>query len=90
MATSSGVKSKIKGLIAKANSATGKNDTNLSSAVNNLIAGQGASDPNSPSPTETLKITSDNLALYNGKRISLAKYAYLEINISTYEDDWES
>lgn len=35
------LKQKIQSLISKANTTTGKNDTNLTDAVNNLAAGYG-------------------------------------------------
>lgn len=41
MATADSVKAKIQSLIAKANTTTGKSDTDLTSGVNSLIAGYG-------------------------------------------------
>ena len=45
MATAESVKAKINNLIAKANSVTGKRDTDLTSGINSLIDGFGKSDP---------------------------------------------
>jgi len=45
MATIQSIKTKIQGLIDKSNEATGGTDTDLTTAVNNLIANQGGSDP---------------------------------------------
>lgn len=45
MVTADSVKAKIQALIAKANSTTGKSDTDLTSGVNSLVDGYGQGDP---------------------------------------------
>lgn len=57
MATADGVKSKINGLIAKANDKTGNTDSTLTAAVDRLITGYGQGSGTGITPVGTITIT---------------------------------
>lgn len=71
MTASQSIKAKIQGLIDKANTATGETDTDLTSAVDNLIDGYGAG---SIIPTQEKVV---DLAMVDGNQEVVADEGYL-------------
>lgn len=74
MATADSVKAKIQSLISKANSKTGRTDTDMTTAVNALISGYGQGGANEP--TGSINITSNGT--YDVKN-----YASAIVNVPT-------
>lgn len=73
MATADSVKTKIQGLISKANAKTGRSDADMTNAVNALVSGYN---PNGITPSGTINITS------NGTH-NVTNYATANVNVST-------
>lgn len=79
MATIQSIKSKIQGLIDKSNEATGGNDTDLTSAVDSLIANQGGSGDEDEYNVEWL----NDVVFWDYDGTMVARYSIEEANALT-------